>query len=160
MLIKIFIAFLAVSVLVTGFFTFYSWSWLGSIGAPASAVAGYEYHAGISWPILWISAVVLLIIANSILWTKGQQWPLWTTLIYFQIFVIIRSFWLDASLLAFKSNAGLTDATFTIRPILGALLIFIAAAIVFFDQYLVVQLKEKTYPKAEIEAVDEHEEKT
>ena len=48
MLTKIFTVLLTVSILVMAFLTFYSWSWLGSIGAPASAATGYEYHAGIS----------------------------------------------------------------------------------------------------------------
>ena len=155
MLIKIYAALLAVSILVMGFLTFYSWSWLGSIGLPASAVSGYEYHAGISWPILWVSATILLVLANSILWAKGRLWPIWTTLAYFQIFVLLRAFWLDPALLAFKNNAGLTDATFTIRPIMAALLIIIAAAIVFFDQFLVLRLKEKTYSKADLATADD-----
>ena len=152
MLTKIFIGVLALSVLATGFFAFYSWSWLGSIGAPAPAVAGYEYHASISWNLLWISALILLVLGNSILWAKGSLWPLWTALIYFLAFVIVRAFWLDAALLTFKNNAGMTDATFTIRPIMAALLIIISAAIVFFDQYLVMRLKEKTYPKSDPES--------
>jgi hypothetical protein len=154
MLTKIFTVLLTVSILVMAFLTFYSWSWLGSIGAPASAVTGYEYHAGISWPILWLTATVLLVLANAILWVSGRAWALWVTLIYFQIFVLLRAFWLDPALLAFKNNVGLAEETFTIRPIMAAFLTIIAAAIVFFDQFLVLRLREKTYPKAQIEAVE------
>ncbi len=154
MLTKIYLALLAISVLMMSFFTFYSWSWLGSIGLPAAAVSGYEYHAGISWPVLWLSATVLLVLSNSILWATGRSWPLWTTLIYFQVFVIVRAFWLDTSLLAFKNNAGLTGDTFTLRPIMAAFLVIIAAAIVFFDQFLVFRLREKTFPKAGVAAPD------
>ena len=147
MLIKIYIALLALSILIMGFFTFYSWSWLGSIGSPTGAVAGYEYHAAISWPILWLSASVLLILANSILWVTGRVWPMWTTLIYFQIFVLLRAFWLDPALLSFRNSSGMTDQTFTIAPLLAAVMIVVAAAIVFFDQFLIIRLKQKTFPE-------------
>ncbi len=153
MLIKIYIALLTVSVAVMGFFTLYSWSWLGSIGSPAMAVAGYEYHAGLSWPVLWLSASILLILANSILWVTGRLWPMWTTLIYFQLFVVIRAFWLDSSLLAFRNEARLTDETFTIAPIFAAAVIMTAAAIVYFDQFLIIRMKEKTFPPNEIEEI-------
>ncbi len=145
MLNKLFIALLAVSSVVMVFFTFYSWSWLGSIGAPEGAVAGYQYHSGLAWPILWVSASILLIVANSILWTTGRLWPMWTTQLYFQVFVVIRAFWLDPALLSFKNAAGMTDSTFTVGPILAAVLIVLAGAIVFFDQFLVLRLKQKTY---------------
>jgi hypothetical protein len=148
MLIKIYIALLALSILIIGFFTLYSWSWLGSIGSPARAVAGYEYYAGLSWPILWLSASLLLVLANSILWVTGRVWPMWTTLIYFQIFVLLKAFWLDPALLAFQNASGMTNETFTIGPLLAAILIIIAAAIVFFDQFLLIRLKEKTFPES------------
>ncbi len=153
MLIKIYISLLTLSVAAMGFFTLYSWSWLGSIGSPAGAVAGYEYHAGASWPVLWLSASILLILANSILWVTGRLWPMWTTLLYFQIFVLIRAFWLDPTLLNIKNAAGIADSTFTVAPILAAILIIIAAAIVFFDQFLILRLKEKTYPAIEPEHI-------
>jgi hypothetical protein len=147
MLTKIYLALLASAVLVMSFFTFYSWSWLGSIGSPAAAVSGYEYHAAISWPVLWLSSAILLVLSNAILWATGRSWPLWATLIYFQFFVIVRAFWLDTSLLTFRNDTGLSNDTFTLRPLMAAFLVIIAGAIVFFDQFLVLRLREKTYPK-------------
>jgi hypothetical protein len=148
MLIKIYIALLALSVLIMGFFTLYSWSWLSSIGSPAGAIAGYEYYAAISWPVLWLTASILLILANSILWVTGRVWPMWTSLIYFQVFVILRAFWLDPALLAFQNASGLTDRSFTVAPLLAAIIILMAAAIVFFDQFLIIRLKQKTFPES------------
>jgi hypothetical protein len=152
MLTKIYLSLLTLSISAMGFFTLYSWSWLSSIGSPAGAVVGYEYHASASWPVLWLSASILLILANSILWVTGRLWPMWTTLLYFQMFVLIRAFWLDPALLNFKNAAGFADSTFTVAPILAAFLIIIAAAIVFFDQFLILRMKEKTY-----RAMDESE---
>ncbi len=157
MLIKSYIVLLAVSIAVMSFFSLYSWSWLGSIGSPVSAVAGYEYHAGLSWPFLWLSASILLILANSILWISGRLWPIWGTLLYFQAFVLIRAFWLDRALLGYKNAAGMTDSTFTVAPIMAALLIVIAGAIVFFDQFLVLRLRAKTYPGSEETSAAEHD---
>ena len=108
-------------------------------------------------PLVWLSDC-LAHPCDSILWVTGRSWPLWTTLIYFQIFVIVRAFWLDTSLLAFKNDAGLTDDTFTLRPIMAAFLIIIAAAIVFFDQFLVLRLRAKTYPAAVVEGVADDKE--
>lgn len=150
MLIKIFIGLLAVSVGIMVFFTYYSLSWLGSIGAPSAAAAGYDYHVGISWPLLWLSTIILLLLANSILWLVGKVWPMWVTLFYFQIFIVIRGFWLDPAFLEFRNSAGLDSGTFTIAPILAALLIVISAAIVFFEQFLLIRLKAKTFPEAEV----------
>ena len=145
MLSKIYVVLLAISLLLMGFFTWYSWSWLNSIGSPIDTVRGYQYHADLSWPTLWISAIVLLMLANSILWVTGRLWPMWTSLAYFQLFVILRAFWLDPALVSFKSSAGMTDSTFSVAPIMAAILILIAGAIVFFDQFLVLRMREKTY---------------
>ena len=42
---KIYLAILAVAVVVMAFFTYYAWSWLQSIGQPVAAAAGYDYHS-------------------------------------------------------------------------------------------------------------------
>src|SRR5215203_878872 len=99
---KIYLAVLAVAFLVMCFFTFYANSWLGSIGSPKDALAGYEYYAGLSSIFLSISAVVLLILANVILWYTRRGWAMWTTLAYFAIFVILRFFWLEKSRYTFQ----------------------------------------------------------
>ena len=158
MLIKIFIGLLAVSIGIMVFFTSYSLSWLGSIGAPSAAAAGYEYHVGLAWPVLWLTTILLLLLSNSILWLAGKVWPMWATLFYFQIFIVVRGFWLDPAFLEFKNAAGMDNSTFTIAPILAALLIVIAAAIVFFDQFLLIRLKAKTYPEPEEPVAPDSEE--
>ncbi len=149
---KIYLAILAVAIVVMAFFTFYSWSWLQSIGLPAAAVAGYEYHAELAWPALWILTIALLVLGNAVLWASGRAWAMWITFIYFAAFVIIRYFWLDKAFLGFRTTHGLTDSSFSVAPLMAVILVVLMAAIVFFDQFIVLRLRTKTYPSAEKEA--------
>lgn len=141
-----YLVILAVAIIVMAFFTFYSWSWLQSIGLPAAAVAGYEYHAGLAWPALWIATIALLVLGNAILWVRGRAWAMWVTFIYFSAFVIIRYFWLDQAFFQFKKTHDLFDGSFSIAPLMAVILVVIMAAIVFFDQFIVLRLRAKTYP--------------
>lgn len=146
---KIYLAVLAVAFLGMAFFTFYSWSWLQSIGLPAAAVAGYEYHARLAWPSLWFATIILLVLGNAILWTSGRAWAMWLTFIYFSAFALTRYFWLDRVFLEFRTVNGLTDSSFSAAPLMAVILVVVMAAIVFFDQFIVLRLRAKTYPAAE-----------
>ena len=140
---KIYFAVLAVAVLAMCFFTFYAYSWLGSIGSPKDALAGFDYFAGSGSVFLWISSAVLLILANVILWNTRREWALWTTFVYFAVFVVLRTFWLEKARYNFQNS----DSLF-FTPIVGVILIIIAGAIVFFNQFLNLRLNEKMYPPA------------
>ena len=140
---KIYFAGLAVAVLAMFFFTFYANSWFGSIGSPKDALAGYEYYAGLGSIFLWISSAVLLILANVILWNTRRGWALWTTFLYFAVFVVLRTFWLEKARYSFQNS----DSLF-FTPIIGVILIIIAGAIIFFNQFLNLRLNEKMYPPA------------
>ena len=135
---KIYFALFAVAVVVMCFFTFYAISWLGSIGSPQDALAGYEYYSGLGSAFLWISAIVLLILANVILWNTRRGWALWTTLGYFSIFVILRAFWLEKA----RYNFQYPESLFFTPAIVGAILIIAAGAIVFFNQLINLRLNE------------------
>ncbi|MFM9904012.1 MAG: hypothetical protein ACKVQJ_05505 [Pyrinomonadaceae bacterium] len=148
---KLYLVLLAFAVILLAFLTFYSWSWLQSIGSPTAAVAGYEYYSGIGWPALWVSMVVLLAMGNGVLWESGRSWAMWTTFIYFSVGLILRFFWLDQSFFQFKKNNSLVDASVSFAPLMAVILIILMAVIVFFDTFLVVRLRAKTYP----EPVDE-----
>lgn len=152
---KIYLAALGLAVAVMVFFTFYSWSWLQSIGDPRAAVTGYEYHAGLAWPILWITAIVLLALGNAVLWATSRGWAMWLTFSYFAVFVIVRFFWLENLDLSYRKSNGLADATFSIGPFIGALMIIVVGAIVFFDQFLVLRMYRKMYttPSADTEVI-------
>lgn len=136
------------------FFTFYSWSWLQSIGQPAIAVAGYEYHAGLAFPALWISFLILMVIGNIILWTTRNGWALWTSLGYLAVFIVIQYFWLNEALFHFKKDAGLWQGGFSLGPVVGAALIISAAIVIFIDHMLVVRLQRQVHPAAELDMPD------
>jgi hypothetical protein len=140
---KIYFAVLAVAVLAMCFFSFYGNSWLGSIGSPKDALEGFDYYAGLGSIFLWTSSAVLLILANVILWNTRREWALWTTFVYFAIFVVLRTFWLEKARYNFQNS----DSLF-FTPIVGVILIIIAGAIVFFNQFLNLRLNEKMYPPA------------
>ena len=154
---KIFFAVLAAAIVVMSFFTFYAYSWLGSIGAPKDAAAGYDFYAGLSSTALVISTAVLLIIANVILWLSRRGWALWTTFGYFAFFIIVRFFWLEKASFDFRKATALTDGTYFFTAFIGAAIIIVGGAIVFFNQFFNLRLSEKMYPPKEtdIEVIEE-----
>jgi hypothetical protein len=138
---KIFFAVLIVAVVAMSFFTFYAYSWLQSIGNPATALAGYQYYANLGTVFIWISTAVLLALANVVLWISRRAWALWVTFAYFAVFVILRSFWLEKAAYNFQNSDS-----FFFTPIVGVVLIIVAGAIVFINQFLNLRLHEKMYP--------------
>ena len=140
---KIYFAVLAVAVLAMCFFIFYANSWFGSIGSPKDAIEGYYFYSGLGSTFLWISSALLLILANVILWNTRRGWALWTTFVYFAVFVVLRTFWLEKARYNFENS----DSLF-FTPIIGVILIIIAGAIVFFSQFLNLRMNEKMYPPA------------
>lgn len=145
---KIFLAVLAIAVLVMAFFTYYSWSWLQSIGSPQAAIDGYQYNAGMAWLILWVFAAILLALGNAVLWTSKRSWALWATFLYFSTFIVVRYFWLERTFSDFENRrAGIENLS--IAPIIAVSLIVLYAIIVFFNVFLVIRLQAKTHPVAE-----------
>lgn len=143
---KLYLALLGLSIAVMAFFSFYSWSWLQSIGSPAGAAAGYEYHAGFAWAFLWLATAILILAGNAVLWASGRAWAMWASFVYFAVMAILRFFWLDEAFFHFKKSNSLADGSFSIGPFVAVLLITMIAAIVFFDQFLVSRLRKKIYP--------------
>jgi len=143
---KIYLIALAVLILPMVFLSYYSWSWLQSIGSPQNVVLSYEYWSTLSWSYLWISTVILLILANVLLWQTRRAWALWTTFIYFTIFIFVRYFWLDQSFFQYKKDNNLWQGEFSIAPLFGVLLCVVAAVIVFFNQFLIKRLQDKMNP--------------
>ncbi len=155
---KLYLGVLAASVAVMTFLTYYAWSWLQSIGQPNAAAAGYEYHTSIAWTALWITVVLLMVLGNAVLWASGKSWAVWASLIYFAVFVVARYFWLDRLFIDFRSVNGLSDGSFSFGPMVAAILILLMASIAFFDQFLIVRLREKTFGKAATAAEPEKSE--
>jgi len=146
MLNKIYLALLAAAFFVMAFFAFYSWSWLQSIGSPLAVVENFNFHSELSWIFLWISAVVLLVVGNAILWIHRKSWAMWITCVYFALFVLIKYLWLDQAFFAFKRTNNLLEGGFNFGPFSAIFLCLIAVGIVFFDQFIVSRLAEKMHP--------------
>jgi hypothetical protein len=148
---KIYLAVLIIAVVIMSFFTFYSHSWLGSIGDPKDALSGYEFYAGLGSTFLWISTAVLLILANILLWNSLRSWAMWTSFAYFAIFIILRFFWLETSAFNFQKANKFTESSFFFTPFVGVLFLIIVAAIVFFNQFMNLRLNERMHPPRENE---------
>lgn len=144
---KIYLACLALALAVMAFFTVYSLSWLQSIGDPRAAVAGFEYHASVSWPFLWISSIALLVIGNAVLWTTRRSWAMWISFLYIAIFIAVKFFWLDSAFLAFEMANSPSGSGRSFGPLIAPVMIVVIAAIVFFNQFFVVRMLEKMYPR-------------
>ena len=144
---KVYLAVLAVSIAVVAFFTYYSWSWLQSIGSPAVASNEFDYYFSTSFTFLEISSGILLIIANIILWQNHRAWAIWATSLYFGISVIIRSFWLLTAYDNFAiQNSRETSGPHGVSVFLTIVVCLFSAAVAFCDQFVVLRLREKMYP--------------
>lgn len=149
---RIYLIALTVAILPMAFLTYYAWAWLGSIGSPASVVENYAYYSSLGWVFLWISTIVLLILANAVLWAYRRSWALWTTLIYFILFVSVKSFWLERSFAGFAQTHGVYEKSM-FGGILIAIVVCVAAVVVvFFNELIAVRLNKKVYPPIEAEA--------
>ena len=146
---KIYVGVLAFFVLIMAFLTYYSASWLGSIGSPRAALEGYDYYANLSGLFLWLSSAILLLLANVLLWMKRQAWAMWATLLYFAIFIGIRAFWLDPSAFALGSANNLPSNVSIFGPFLTFLAIGAALAIVYFNQLVLIRMNKNLYPPIE-----------
>lgn len=152
---KIYLAVFAVALVVMGFFTFYAISWLGSIGDPKHAFVGYEYYASLAWTFLWLSTIILLILANLLLWQTRRAWAMWASFGFFAVFILLRYFWLEPAFFSFQKLNKFTDSSFSLSPFFGVLLVIVAGIIVFFNQYLNLRLNEKMHPSKDIEGESE-----
>ena len=148
---KIYLAVLGVSLAVMAFFTFYTWSWLQSRGNPLDAVAGFEYHSNLSWVALWLNALILLLVANGVLWASKRAWAMWTTFVYLAIFLVVRYFWLGEAFFRYKKTNNMFDGSFSLGPVLGVILIVVAGVIIFANQFISVRLYRKMYQPVVVE---------
>ena len=154
---KIYLILLAVAVLTMGVLMYLSYSWLGSITDPKNVAANYVYFADISWTFLMISSLVLLAAANVLLFKTRRAWALWASFLYFSVFMILQTFWLQESFFQYKKTNGLADGSFSLGAFVGVMFVALAAIFVFFNQYLVRRMQAKMFPQAAItEQIPEH----
>jgi hypothetical protein len=155
---KIYLIAFAVFLLLMSVLTYISSDWLGSITDPRSVVSNYEYYSRLSGNFLWISALILLVLANVLFWKTRQAWAFWTTLLYFAFFIVLHTFWLDRSFIEYKRTNGLLLSNITLSPFLGVGLCLGAAFIVFFNQFVAMRMHDKMYAKEEaVEHLPENE---
>jgi hypothetical protein len=60
--------------------------------------------------------------------------------------MVAQTFWLENSFFRFKQENNFASGAVSWSPISGAVLIALAAVIVFFNQYLVKRLLDRTHP--------------
>jgi hypothetical protein len=146
---KIYLIALAVFLVLMSVLTYIACDWLSSIDAPRNVVSNYEYYSRLSANFLWISALILLILANILLWQTRKAWALWTTLLYFVFFIFLHTFWLNKSFIAYQKDNGFLTSSISLTPFVGVGLCLAAAVVVFFNQFLVLRMHEKMFPPAQ-----------
>ena len=143
---RIFFFALLGAALVMATLGYYSYSWLQSPTRPADVAQNYEYFSNLAWMFLWISSLVLLVLANALYWRVEQAWALWATFLYFAVFVVAQTFLLDSAYASYQTrNFPAAQNGFSTSPFLGVILCVLAAIIVFFDQFLVRRLHKKMF---------------
>lgn len=143
---RIYLIALAVFIIPLSFLTYYSYSWLTSIGSPRAASDGFLYHTDFAWKLLWLSTIILVVLANVVLAKYRQSWAIWTTFVYFAVFVVIRYLWLQRSYLQFSLENGFTDGGWAFGPVFAVLLCAGAAVVLFSNQLLVNRMSERLHP--------------
>lgn len=146
---KIYLIVLAAAILIIAVLTYLSFDWLGSVTNPKDVIENYEKYANLSWVFLWISTLVLLVLGNVVLWMTRKSWALWATFLYFAVFIVLQKFWLEQSFFQYKQAHNLTQSGFLLSPIFAVLFILLLGVIVFFNQFIVRRLQDKTFPQAQ-----------
>jgi hypothetical protein len=146
---KVYLIALAAFVLLMLVLTYISRDWLGSLTNPRDVAANYTYYSNLSWYFLWLSAAILLALANVILWKTRVIWAFWATLLYFAVFVVAQTFWLDVAFADYQEKYKLVQSPGHLSPLIGAGLLIAAAFVVFFNQFLVLRAHDKMYAKDE-----------
>ena len=143
---KIYSLLLVVSIVVVSAAAYLAYSQLQSIGfAPAQIIASYDTYSSAYWGFLGVSFAVLVTVGNIILWKFRTAWALWTSLAFFVVFVLLKSFWLGSKLLDYETNNNLPHSSPFISYFAGVLLCAAAAAIIFFNHFLVLRMRDKIY---------------
>lgn len=143
---KIYSILLALATLAMIVLMYLPYSWLQSITAPRDVAEYYRYYSNISWVFLLVSALLLLIVGNVLLWLTRRSWAVWATFVYFAVFMVAQTFWLENSFFRYKQANNLEVGVISWSPVTGVILIALGAIIVFFNQYLIKRLRTATAP--------------
>jgi len=141
---KIFLILFAVALVAMGVLTYLSYAQLQSVGfAPKDIAESFLSYAGFYWTFFWISSLVLLILANVVFWLTRRAWALWLTFLYFSIFILVRTWWLNEVYSAYAKQNNLSADGFFGYGILGVLICIAVAVGIFFDQFLVLRMRDR-----------------
>lgn len=143
---KVYLILLAIAVLTMGVLLYLPASWLSSVADPKNVALNYAHYSNISWTFLLISSIVLLLTANFVLFKTRRSWAMWATLTYFAVFMTAQTFWLEKSFFRYQQENNLNDSAFFLGSFVGVALIFLAAVIVFFNQYLIKRAQARLAP--------------
>lgn len=140
---KIYTAVLGISFVLSAGLTFYSYNWLQSPGKPVDVATSYGYYSNVGWMFLLASSVILLVLANVVLWTTRNAWAMWATLLYFALFMLLQTFWLEQAYSHYKQQNGFVSSVLPLGVFYGVLFCVLAAAIVYLDQFVVKRMRDK-----------------
>ena len=157
---KIYLVVLAIAVIVMAFFTYYSWSWLQSISDPQGAWESFNYNKRTGVYMLVASTGLLLLIANVVLWVSRSAWAMWTSYIYFTVFVILLLVLMHLLGVQFcEKNVVCVSPSRAIGPMLAVFGILVLGVLVFFNQFFIIKLHAKMYSRNEVSKTDSDEER-
>jgi hypothetical protein len=143
---KIFPVVLAVAVVAMLILTFLAYSQLQSVGfAPAVIAENYLTYENYFRQFLWISSLILLILANVWLWMEGRSWALWATLLYFSFFTLLHGWWLGGVFSDYLLEKNLPKSGISFGILISTFVCMICAVGIFFDQFLVLRMRERMY---------------
>lgn len=143
---RVYAALLISAIIVTGFFVLYAGTWLNSIGSPRDAFEGFLYYSRFSQISMWLSAAVLIVVANIVLWVCRRAWAIWMTLLFAVIFTFARFAWLDDSALGFARQNALPTAGLQWGFLMALIAAAAATGIAYFDLFLVSRLRDRMHP--------------
>ena len=143
---KLYLAALLIFSLVAGFFAYYGWGWLQSIGDPRIGFENYAYHRSMGIYSMLISTVVLIVIGNVLLWTSRSGWGLWVADAYFIVFALVFLVLLNAAANTYCLDNNLCEDPARARGILLTVFGGLAlSALVYGNQLLVLRLHQRMY---------------
>jgi hypothetical protein len=155
---KLYLAVLLVCVIVAGFFVYYGWSWLTSIGDPRIALENYSYHRGMGIYAMLISTALLIILGSVVLWVNGTAWALWVSEAYAVVFALILLVVLNAAANSYCLENNICQdpgrASGILLTVFGGLAL---SGVIFADQFLLLRLREKMYGRRDTEVATEKE---
>lgn len=158
---KVYFALLLIGFLATGFFAWYAWSWLGSIGDPRTAWDGYLYHRSLAISTIVGWTILLLAAGTVVLWSSRSSIALWSSAVFFLVSALMVLVILNAAANTFCIENGLCE--FPTRAAGVLITVFVTLGLVgliVFDQYVLLRLQEKMYGGDEAETENSRSDET